>query len=67
MDVIPIGDAWSRAERKFSLAYWVWSFLASPHPLPEQFIGAAPAVLVNFMLDTWPKVKDAFPAEVRER
>jgi len=65
MDVIPIGDAWSRADRKFSLSYWVWSFLASPEPVPEQFIGSAPAVLVNFMLDTWPVVKDAFPIEVR--
>jgi haloacetate dehalogenase len=65
MDVVPIGDAYSRAERKFSLAYWVWSFLAAPEPVPEQFISAIPANLVNFMLDTWPEVKDAFPAEVR--
>ena len=65
MDVIPIGDAYGRAERNFSLAYWVWSFLAAPEPVPEHFIGAAPAVLVDFMLDTWPAVKDAFPAEVR--
>ena len=65
MDVIPMGDAYRRAERKFSLAYWVWSFLAAPEPVPERFIGAAPAVLVDFMLDTWSEVKDAFPAEVR--
>lgn len=65
MDVIPSGDAWSRAERRFSLSYWVWSFLAAPQPVPEQFIGAAPAVLVDFMLDSWPEVKDVFPAEVR--
>ncbi len=65
MDVIPIGDAWGRADHRFSLAYWVWSFLAAPEPVPEQFIGAAPEVLVNFMLDRWPEVKDAFPAEVR--
>ncbi|MEU8296852.1 alpha/beta hydrolase [Micromonospora sp. NPDC048909] len=65
MDVIPTGDAYSRAEMKFSLGYWVWSFLAAPAPVPEQFIGAAPAVLVDYMLDTWPVVKDAFPPEVR--
>jgi haloacetate dehalogenase len=65
MDVVPTGDAYRRAEKKFSLAYWVWSFLAAPEPVPEHFIGAAPANLVNFMLDTWPEVKDAFPAEVR--
>jgi haloacetate dehalogenase len=65
MDVVPVGDAYRRAERKFSLAYWVWSFMAAPEPVPEQFIGAAPANLVNYMLDSWPEVKDAFPAEVR--
>src|SRR5262249_38071566 len=65
MDVVPVGDAYRRAECKFSLAYWVWSFMAAPEPVPEQFIGAAPANLVNYMLDSWPQVKDAFPAEVR--
>jgi haloacetate dehalogenase len=34
-------------------------------PLPERFINAAPAALVDFMLDTWPEVKDAIPPEVR--
>ncbi len=47
MDVIPVGDAYRRADRKFTLAYWVWSFLAAPEPVPEQYIGAAPAVLVG--------------------
>ncbi|MFF4875139.1 alpha/beta fold hydrolase [Micromonospora sp. NPDC000668] len=49
MDVVPGGDAYDRADMKFSLSYWVWSFLAAPEPLPEQFIDAAPAVLVNFI------------------
>jgi pimeloyl-ACP methyl ester carboxylesterase len=39
--------------------------LAAPEPVPEQFINAVPANLVDFMLDTWPEVKDAFPTEVR--
>ncbi|RQX00014.1 alpha/beta fold hydrolase [Micromonospora inaquosa] len=65
LDVVPIGDVYNRADKAFSLSYWVWSFLAAPAPVPEQFIEAAPAVLVDFMLDTWPEVKDAFPAEVR--
>jgi haloacetate dehalogenase len=65
MDVVPTGDAYSRADMKFSLGYWVWSFLAAPEPVPERFIAAAPAVLVDFMLDAWPEVKDAFPPEVR--
>ncbi|WP_433131867.1 alpha/beta fold hydrolase [Micromonospora sp. CA-240977] len=65
MDVVPIGDVYNRADKAFSLSYWVWSFLAAPAPVPEQFIGAAPAVLVDYMLDIWPEVKDAFPPEVR--
>jgi pimeloyl-ACP methyl ester carboxylesterase len=65
MDIIPVGEAYRRADRAFSLAYWVWSFLAAAEPVPEQFIGAAPAVLVDYMLDAWPEVKNAFPPEVR--
>src|SRR5258708_11602780 len=65
MDVVPVGDAYNRADKNFSLLYWQWSFLAAPEPAPEQFINAAPASLVDFMLNTWSEVKDAFPAEVR--
>jgi haloacetate dehalogenase len=65
MDVIPVGDAYNRADRKFSLAYWQWSFLAAPEPLPERYIKADPANLVDFMLGSWTGVEDAFPDEVR--
>ncbi|GIG91361.1 alpha/beta fold hydrolase [Plantactinospora endophytica] len=65
LDVVPTGDAYRMAEMKFSLSYWVWSFLAAPEPVPERFVGAAPEVLVDFMLDTWPEVKDAIPDQVR--
>ncbi|GAB3836308.1 alpha/beta fold hydrolase [Dactylosporangium cerinum] len=65
MDVVPVGDAYDRADKDFSLTYWQWSFLAAPAPVPEQFIGAAPATMVDFMLNTWAEVKDAFPAELR--
>ncbi|GAA5191136.1 alpha/beta hydrolase [Rugosimonospora acidiphila] len=65
MDVIPVAEAYRRAGREFNLAYWVWSFLAAPEPVPERFIGANPTVLVDYMLDSWPEVKDAFPPEIR--
>jgi haloacetate dehalogenase len=67
MDVVPVGDAYDRADKDFSLAYWQWSLLAAPEPVPEQFINAVPANLVDFMLDTWPEVKDAIPTEVRAK
>ncbi|MGV9212465.1 alpha/beta fold hydrolase [Micromonospora sp. RB23] len=65
MDVVPVGDVYDRADRAFSLSYWVWSFLAAPEPVPERFIAAAPEVLVDYMLQSWPEVKDSFPPEVR--
>lgn len=65
MDVIPVGSAYDRADNKFTSATWVWSFLAAPDPVPEQFIAASPDTLPSFMLDTWPAVKDAIPDEVR--
>jgi haloacetate dehalogenase len=42
MDIIPTGEAWARADRRFALAYWHWSFLAQAHPFPEALIGADP-------------------------
>jgi haloacetate dehalogenase len=65
LDIVPTGDAFDRADKEFSLGYWVWSFLAAPEPIPETLIARAPEVLVDHMLDGWSSVPDAFPAEVR--
>lgn len=65
MDVVPVGAAYDRADRDFSLAYWQWSFLAAPEPVPERFLDAAPANLVEHMLDAWTAVPGAVPADVR--
>ncbi|GAA3541940.1 alpha/beta hydrolase [Kribbella ginsengisoli] len=65
LDVVPTGDAFDRADKRFSLGYWVWSFLAAPAPVPETLIAAAPDVLVNHMLDEWSQASAAFPPEVR--
>jgi len=67
LDIVPTADAYAHADRQFSLAYWVWSFLAAPAPVPETLIAAAPHVLVDHMLDTWSAVPDAFPGEVRRQ
>lgn len=65
LDIVPTGEAFRRAGMNFSLAFWVWSFLAAPEPVPEHLIASAPDVFVNHMLDTWSDVADAFPAGVR--
>jgi haloacetate dehalogenase len=43
LDIIPTGEVWARADRRFALGYWHWSFLAQPNaealirPDPELF------------------------------
>jgi haloacetate dehalogenase len=65
MDIVPVGTAYDRADRDFSLAYWQWSFLAAPEPVPERYLAAAPSNLVDFMLDAWTAGPGAVPADVR--
>lgn len=38
LDIVPAGEAWRRADRRFMLEWWHWAFLAQPEPLPERFI-----------------------------
>jgi haloacetate dehalogenase len=42
LDIIPTGEVWARADRRFALGYWHWPFLAQAHPFPETLIGADP-------------------------
>ncbi|MFC9972067.1 alpha/beta fold hydrolase [Spirillospora sp. NPDC127200] len=65
LDIVPTAEAFRRADKDFSLGYWVWSFLAAPEPVPERMVAAAPDVFVEHMLDAWSAVPGAFPAEVR--
>ncbi|MFG2053047.1 alpha/beta fold hydrolase [Micromonospora sp. NPDC048930] len=65
LDIVPTGDAYRRADRDFSLGFWLWSFLAAPEPVPERLVGAAPRVIVDHMLDDLAELPDAFSPEVR--
>ncbi|MFI6522207.1 alpha/beta fold hydrolase [Spirillospora sp. NPDC050679] len=65
LDIVPTAEAFRRADKDFSLGYWVWSFLAAPEPVPERLVAAAPDVFVEHMLDAWSAVPGAFPAEVK--
>ena len=65
LDVIPTGEAFSRADIRFALAFWPWSLLAQPEPLPERLIAAAPDAIVNDALDNWGSDSASFPPEVR--
>src|SRR5215470_323663 len=65
LDIVPTGMAWDRADARFALAYWPWSFLAQPMPLPERVLAASPDVVVDAALDGWGTPRGVFPAEVR--
>lgn len=74
LDIVPTAEAFRRADREFSLGYWVWSFLAAPYPVPERLIAGSPGTLVDHMLDAWsrhpqaisPEVRDAYHAQFRD-
>jgi haloacetate dehalogenase len=42
LDVLPTETVWERADARFALAYWPWSLLAQPEPLPERILAQVP-------------------------
>lgn len=65
LDVLPTATVWERADARFALAYWPWSLLAQPEPLPERLIQAAPEAVVDDALAGWGSPSTAFGPEVR--
>jgi haloacetate dehalogenase len=65
LDVIPIDEAWRRADDRFALGFWPWSLLAQPAPLPEQLLLGAPTAVVDNALTKWGSPRTTFPHEVR--
>jgi haloacetate dehalogenase len=65
LDVLPTETAWDRADARFALAYWPWSLLAQPEPLPERILAAAPDAIVDHALGSWGTPSAAFPRDVR--
>jgi len=65
LDVIPTISAWERADARLALAFWPWSLLAQPEPLPERLLGADPDAVVDDALTQWGSPASVFSAEVR--
>jgi haloacetate dehalogenase len=65
LDVIPTSEALRRADSRFTLAFWPWSLLAQPEPLPEHLIAAAPASIVDDALTNWGSDRESFPEDIR--
>ncbi len=65
LDVLPTETVWERADARFALAYWPWSLLAQPEPLPERILEAVPEAIIDDALGGWGTPSAVFPAEVR--
>ena len=65
LDVIPTGALWDRADSRLALAFWPFSLLAQPAPLPERLMGACPEAVIDDALDRWGSPGDMFAPDVR--
>jgi haloacetate dehalogenase len=65
LDVLPTETVWDRADAKFALAFWPWSLLAQPEPLPERILAATSEAIVDNALGGWGSPPAVFPAEIR--
>lgn len=65
LDIIPTHDAYELTDARMLLAYWPWSLLSQPAPLPEKLIAAAPEAVVDDALSAWGSDPASFTPEVR--
>jgi haloacetate dehalogenase len=65
LDILPTAMVWDRADARFALAFWPWSLLAQPEPLPERLLAAAPEAIVDDALGGWGSPAAVFPPKVR--
>ena len=47
LDIVPTGERWAAPTLDFAMAYWPWSLLAQPAPMPERLIAADPEAVVD--------------------
>lgn len=65
LDVIPTLDAFAHADARLALAFWPWSLLAQPEPLPERLLAADPQAVIDHALSQWGSSPATFPADLR--
>jgi len=65
LDIVPTESVWERADARFALAYWPWSLLAQPEPLPERILAKASDAIVDAALGGWGSPATVFPPAVR--
>jgi len=65
LDIVPTSEALDRADQRLAFAFWPWTLLAQPAPLPERLIAGDPAAIIDNALDAWGSDAQSFPPEVR--
>ena len=65
LDVVPTEEVWARADARLALAFWPFSLLAQPAPLPERLLTAAPDAIVANALAEWGSPPETFPEWLR--
>ncbi|HWI85511.1 MAG TPA: alpha/beta hydrolase [Sphingomonas sp.] len=66
LDVIPTFDVWDKADARLALAFWPFSLLAQPAPLPERLLAAAPEAIIDNAFAEWGSPPEVFPASARQ-
>jgi haloacetate dehalogenase len=66
LDIIPTVEAFERADSRLALAFWPWSLLAQPTPLPERLIVGDPEAVIEDAISQWDTDRESFPALLRE-
>jgi haloacetate dehalogenase len=65
LDAVPTAAAWDRADARLAPAFWPWSLLAQPAPLPERMIEAAAEAVIDNAVAQLGSRSEAFPADVK--
>jgi haloacetate dehalogenase len=65
LDIIPTGEVWNRADKNI-IAFWPWSVLSQPAPLPEQLMMAGAEALIENAIREWGTAAESFPEEIRK-
>ena len=65
LDIVPGIEAWDRADSRFALSFWPWTFLPQPAPLPERFLEGTSEAVIDDAASQWGTGRDAFPAHIR--
>lgn len=65
LDIIPGLEVWNRINPELMLAFWPWSFMAQPAPLPEELVASSASTIIDHTLTMWGSSFSSFDPLVR--